>query len=109
MFDYDVLEESCLEKIGVLCDHCQTETVFALATARVTNMIKCPNCNQQLLPAMRLEALKDVKSPLFPEEFTWINLYKWIHEYKRESPLRFYFRKEQISRKIGMEPRTRAA
>ncbi len=82
-----VFEEKDLERIGVVCPICQTESIFDLSKDQTANADKsCPGCGQtEFLSAFRVEAA---------QRYNWITYYKRVRDLQKNVKLRFYTKAE---------------
>jgi hypothetical protein len=87
MQNYFIFDEPDLEKIGLICPNCNTESVFDLSKDQTANVPRdCPGCgNAKFVESFMTE----VKA-----SYNWITWYKKVREIKKSVGIRFYFKRE---------------
>lgn len=79
-----IFEEQELERIGVVCPGCATESVFDLSRDQTANETReCPGCGS-------LEFLKSFQTEV-RQNYNWVTYYKRGREMKKDVRVRFYF------------------
>ena len=92
MDDYAVFEEGLLERIGITCARCGTTVTYDLSEELAVTRLTCSNCQRVLL---------DVVSTCidsgqgFPQQYSWLTLYKWLRGQAKENTIRLYFPRGQ--------------
>ena len=86
--DYFIFDEPELERVGVVCPHCSTESVFDLAKEQVSHTGReCPGCgNSDFLGSFITEA---------KQSYNWVTYYKRVHDIKKKVGIRLYFKKHE--------------
>jgi transcription elongation factor Elf1 len=81
-----VFSEQDLERIGVVCPHCGTESIFNLTKDQAANTDRsCPGCgNADYLARFVMEA---------KQEYNWITYYKRVRDLAKNVQIRFYFKR----------------
>ena len=85
MHDYYIFDENELERVGVVCPHCGTESIFDLTKDQTANQGRdCPGCgNRDFLESFVTEA---------KQVYNWITYYKRGRDIKKKIEIRFYFK-----------------
>ena len=86
MQDYYIFDETELERIGIVCPDCNTESIFDLSKDQTANQSRsCPGCgSEKFLPSFTTEA---------KQNYNWVTYYKRGREIKKGAGLRFYFKR----------------
>lgn len=86
MQDYFIFDETELVRIGIVCPHCNTESIFDLAKDHTANVSRdCPGCgNPKFVESFTTESRQN---------YSWITWYKKVRELKKNVAVRFYFKK----------------
>jgi len=81
-----VFAEQELERIGVVCPNCGTESIFDLSKDQSANVDRnCPGCGtEDYLKSFVMEA---------KQVYNWITYYKRIREIKKNVRIHFYFKR----------------
>lgn len=81
-----VFEESDLERVGIVCPNCRTESIFDLLKDQTANVDRsCPGCGMaEYLKSFAMEA---------KQTYNWITYYKRIRDIKKNVQIRFYFKR----------------
>ena len=80
-----VFDEPDLERIGIICPNCGTESIFDLTKDQTANVDRCcPGCGTtDYLASFIVEA---------KQTYNWITYYKRMRDIKKTVRLRFYFK-----------------
>ncbi len=81
-----IFDERDLEKIGIVCPHCGTESVFDLGKDQTANQSRdCPGCgNPEFLASFTTEAC---------QHYNWITYYKKARDLNKNVGIRLYLKK----------------
>jgi len=88
MDDYVVFEEGMLERIGVTCARCGTTVTYDLSEELAVKKLTCSYCQRVLLDVVDTCIDSDRG---FPQQYSWLTLYKWLRGQAKENTIRFYF------------------
>lgn len=88
MDDYAVFEEGMLERIGITCARCGTTVTYDLSEELAVKRLTCSNCQRVLLDVV--DTCSD-SSRAFPQQYSWLTLYKWLRSQAKENTIRLYF------------------
>jgi len=88
MDDYTVFEEGMLERIGVTCAGCGTTITYDLSEELAVKKLTCSYCRRVLLEVV--DTSIDIDRG-FPQQYSWLTLYKWLRSQAKENTIRFYF------------------
>jgi transcription elongation factor Elf1 len=77
MLNYEVYEEKELVRVGVVCPHCNTESVFDLSKDQTANVGReCPGCgDSEFLRSFQTEA---------KQSYNWVTYYKRVKEISKK-------------------------
>ena len=86
MQDYFIFDEGELEKIGLVCPHCNTESLFDLSKDQTANAARsCPGCgSNDFLESFATEV---------KHNYNWITWYKKVRSVKKKVGVRLYFKR----------------
>src|ERR1043165_8320751 len=88
MDDFNVFEEGMLERIGVTCARCGSTATYDLSEELPVRELKCSYCQRILLDVV--ETCIDSERG-FPQQYSWLTLYKWLRSQAKENTICFYF------------------
>jgi len=88
MDDFTVFEEGMLERIGVTCARCGTTVTYDLSEELTVKKLKCSHCQRILLDVVDTGIDSDRG---FPQQYSWLTLYKWLRSQAKENTICFYF------------------
>jgi DNA-directed RNA polymerase subunit RPC12/RpoP len=92
MDDYAVFEEGMLERIGITCARCGTTVSYALSEELAVKTLRCSYCQRVLLDVV--DTCLD-SNRRFPQQYSWLTLYKWLRSQAKENTIRLYFPRGQ--------------
>ncbi len=82
-----VFDEQDLERVGVVCPNCGTESIFDILKDQTATVDRsCPGCGtDEYLKSFNVEA---------KQTYNWITYYKRMRDIKKAVRVRLYFKQE---------------